>query len=72
MFDPREIMSNEPLELTIVASSLEIFDEYARRQFVTRAPSQNPFGTDEAPVAFNEFDAFTKVCVSEADRPYIP
>lgn len=71
MFDPGEVISNEPLKLTIVASSLEIFDEYARRQFVTRAPSQNPFGTDEAPVAFNEFDAFTKVRVSQADRPCI-
>lgn len=65
-------LNNELLELTIIASSLEIFDEYARRQFVTRAPSQNPFGTDETPVAFNDFDAFTKVRVFHTNRPCIP
>ncbi|KAF2638032.1 hypothetical protein P280DRAFT_456837 [Massarina eburnea CBS 473.64] len=39
----------------------EIFDEYARRQFVAKAPSRNPFGTDEEPVKFSTFDVFTKV-----------
>ena len=46
-----------------LTSRMELFDEYARRQFVARAPHQNPFGTDETPSMFNEFDAFTKVCV---------
>ena len=54
-----------------VTSSPELFDEYARRQFVARAPKQNPFGTDEMPAAFNEFDAFTKVCASHARQPFM-
>ncbi|KAF1956155.1 hypothetical protein CC80DRAFT_70117 [Byssothecium circinans] len=39
----------------------EIFDEYARRQFVAKAPSRNPFGTDELPIKFDTFDVFTKI-----------
>ena len=47
----------------MVFSRPELFDEYARRQFATRKPSQNPFGVDEMPAAFDEFDVFTKVRV---------
>ncbi|KAF1989432.1 hypothetical protein K402DRAFT_411025 [Aulographum hederae CBS 113979] len=41
----------------------EIFDEYARRQYVAKAPHRNPFGIDEEPKSFNEFDVFTKICI---------
>lgn len=44
-------------------SSPEIFDEYARRQFVAKAPNRNPFGTDETPNKFDDFDIFTKIRV---------
>ncbi|KAF2648179.1 hypothetical protein K491DRAFT_784254 [Lophiostoma macrostomum CBS 122681] len=39
----------------------ENFDEYARRQYVAKAPQRNPFGTDETPNKFDDFDVFTKV-----------
>lgn len=41
----------------------EIFDEYTRRQYVARAPHRNPFGTEEEPIRFKEFDIFTKIRV---------
>ena len=40
-----------------------IFDEYARRQFVAKAPERNPFGEDEEPNKFDDFDVFTKIKV---------
>ena len=42
--------------------SHELFDEYTRRQFLSKAPEKNPFGTAETPVKFAQFDVFTKVC----------
>lgn len=44
-------------------TSIEIFDEYARRQYVAKAPLRNPFGTDEDPIKFNSFDIFTRIRV---------
>ncbi|KAL5419418.1 hypothetical protein PMIN03_000608 [Paraphaeosphaeria minitans] len=41
----------------------EIFDEYTRRQFVAKAPARNPFGTDEVPNKFDDFNVFTKIRV---------
>ncbi|KAI4127381.1 MAG: hypothetical protein LQ347_004626, partial [Umbilicaria vellea] len=41
----------------------DIFDEYTRRQFVAKAPARNPFGTEETPNKFAEFDIFTKIRV---------
>ncbi|KAF6221044.1 hypothetical protein HO133_002725 [Letharia lupina] len=41
----------------------EIFDEYTRRQYVAKAPSRNPFGIDEEPRKFPEFDVFLKLKV---------
>ncbi|KAI9644919.1 hypothetical protein NHQ30_006953 [Ciborinia camelliae] len=38
----------------------EIFDEYTRRQYVAKAPERNPYGTEEEPTKFADFDAFTK------------
>jgi hypothetical protein len=42
--------------------SHELFDEYTRRQFLSKAPEKNPFGTEETPARFAHFDVFTKVC----------
>lgn len=39
----------------------ELFDEYTRRQYVAKAPHRNPFGIEEEPEKFAEFDIFTKV-----------
>ncbi|CAD6447176.1 e50bc2b7-066b-40ce-8d00-f9f53e520bc4 [Sclerotinia trifoliorum] len=39
----------------------EIFDEYTRRQYVAKAPERNPYGTEEEPAKFADFDAFTKI-----------
>ncbi|KAI0140855.1 hypothetical protein GGR57DRAFT_422000 [Xylariaceae sp. FL1272] len=41
----------------------ELFDEYARRQYVAKAPERNPFGTDEVPAKFDDFDALLKLRV---------
>ena len=43
--------------------SHEIFDEYTRRQYLAKAPAKNPFGDDETPKKFAEFDVFTKLKV---------
>ncbi|KAL8736168.1 MAG: hypothetical protein Q9166_000323 [cf. Caloplaca sp. 2 TL-2023] len=41
----------------------EIFDEYTRRQYVAKAPEYNPFGVEETPNKFADFDVFTKLSV---------
>ncbi|MCJ1436290.1 hypothetical protein MMC27_005668 [Xylographa pallens] len=41
----------------------ELFDEYTRRQYSAKAPSRNPFGTEEVPNKFAELDVFTKLRV---------
>ena len=46
-----------------MSQSPEIFDEYTRRQYVAKAPNRNPFGTDEEPQKFAEFDVFLKLKV---------
>ncbi|KAK0730597.1 hypothetical protein B0H67DRAFT_41436 [Lasiosphaeris hirsuta] len=43
--------------------TLELFDEYTRRQYLSKAPEKNPFGTEEAPARFADFDVFTKIRV---------
>ncbi|KAL8667454.1 MAG: hypothetical protein Q9202_000670 [Teloschistes flavicans] len=40
-----------------------LFDEYTRRQYVAKAPERNPFGIDETPKKFDDFDVFTKLSV---------
>jgi hypothetical protein len=44
--------------------SPEIFDEYTRRQYMAKAPQRNPFGTEEEPAKFMDFDSFTKASAS--------
>lgn len=51
-----------PGALLTRARSHELFDEYTRRQFLSKAPAKNPFGTAETPARFADFDVFTKVC----------
>ncbi|KAM5356341.1 hypothetical protein ACJ41O_002987 [Fusarium nematophilum] len=41
----------------------DIFDDQARKQFLNKSPGYNPFGDDETPVKFNDFDIFTKIRV---------
>jgi len=41
----------------------EIFDEYTRRQYVAKAPERNPFGVEEVPNSFKDFDIFQKIRV---------
>lgn len=59
----------------LTLQSPEIFDEYTRRQYVAKAPEQNPFGVEEVPNSFKDFDIFQKVCEGEgtektrADQP---
>jgi hypothetical protein len=43
---------------------LEIFDEYTRRQYTAKAPHRNPFGAEEEPAKFMDFDSFTKASAS--------
>ena len=45
----------------LIMHSPEIFDEYTRRQYQAKAPHRNPFGDEEEPTKFVEFDIFTKV-----------
>ena len=40
-----------------------MFDEYTRRQYVAKAPTLNPFGTDETPKPFSEMHIYTKLRV---------
>jgi hypothetical protein len=47
----------------LTQARLDIFDEYTRRQFVAKAPNRNPFGTEEEPNKFDDFDVYTKVKV---------
>ncbi|KAI0136323.1 hypothetical protein BJ170DRAFT_589311 [Xylariales sp. AK1849] len=41
----------------------ELFDEYTRRQYVAKNPQNNPFGTEEDPAKFHDFDVITKLRV---------
>lgn len=41
----------------------DIFDEYTRRQYHAKAPQRNPFGEEEEPLRFVDFDIFTKLKV---------
>jgi len=45
------------------SKSPDLFDEYARRQYLAKAPHRNPFGIEEEPAKFIDFDAYTKVSI---------
>lgn len=46
------------------AGRFDNFDEYTRRQYNAKAPNTtNPFGYDEEPNKFLDFDVFTKIRV---------
>jgi len=55
---------NESVELQkLIKYSPELFDEYTRRQYLAKAPARNPFGEEEEPQKFNDFDVYTKIKV---------
>ncbi|KND90407.1 hypothetical protein TOPH_04962 [Tolypocladium ophioglossoides CBS 100239] len=41
----------------------DIFDDQMRKQYLTKAPDSNPFGDDDDPHKFAEFDVFAKIKV---------
>ncbi|PNY29301.1 Uncharacterized protein TCAP_00800 [Tolypocladium capitatum] len=41
----------------------DIFDDHMRKQYLAKAPDGNPFGDDDDPHKFAEFDVFTKIKV---------
>ncbi|KAF2157737.1 hypothetical protein K461DRAFT_250909 [Myriangium duriaei CBS 260.36] len=43
--------------------TLDIFDEYTRRQYLAKAPLKNPYGEEEEPKRFRDFDIFLKIKV---------
>lgn len=47
----------------LIDGSLEIFDEYTRRQYVAKAPQRNPFGEEEEPIKFGDLDIYTRIQV---------
>jgi len=49
--------------LPLIANRHEIFDEYTRRQYLAKAPARNPFGDEDTPKKFADFDVFTKLRV---------
>lgn len=49
-----------PFSSMLTNDSPEIFDEYSRRQYMAKAPQRNPFGVEEEPAKFMDFDVFTK------------
>ena len=50
-----------PLIPTDTFERPELFDEYTRRQYEAKAPHRNPFGKEEEPEKFLDFDVFTKI-----------
>lgn len=58
---PVEFFFRPSFDHTAHSRSHELFDEYTRRQFLSKAPEKNPFGTAEEPAKFAQFDVFTKV-----------
>lgn len=46
-----------------MVTSPDIFDEYTRRQYLAKAPQRNPFGDEEEPKRFVDFDVFQKIKV---------
>jgi len=63
---PRPDVSSPFYRLILLSNvniSPEIFDEYTRRQYMAKAPNRNPFGIEEEPKKFAEFDVFTKLRV---------
>ncbi|KAF4123348.1 Chromosome segregation ATPase [Geosmithia morbida] len=51
--------------------TLDIFDSQARKLYLDQAPDANPFGTDDAPRRFQDFDAATKIRVLQQMTQWI-
>jgi hypothetical protein len=63
-----QVLSNLGLSILKWVSSfraltLDNFEEYTRRQYLAKAPDLNPFGDEEEPKKFADFDVFTKIRV---------
>ncbi|KAI9674543.1 MAG: hypothetical protein M1817_001881 [Caeruleum heppii] len=63
--EPSEKLTQVGLALLKFVSShrgltIDMFDEYTRRQYQSRMPSRNPFGKEETPLSFQTFDIFSK------------
>ncbi|KAI5462942.1 hypothetical protein BGZ63DRAFT_351780 [Mariannaea sp. PMI_226] len=43
--------------------TLDLFDEQTRKLFQARLPDWNPFGNEDVPAKFSDFDIFTKIRV---------
>ncbi|UNI15282.1 hypothetical protein JDV02_001825 [Purpureocillium takamizusanense] len=41
----------------------DIFNDQMRKQYLTKSPNNNPFGDDDTPQYFADFDVFTKIKV---------
>jgi hypothetical protein len=62
---PAQLVPQLSSAALLTPRSHELFDEYTRRQFLSKAPEKNPFGTEQTPARFAHFDVFTKVCWSK-------
>ncbi|KAK0737684.1 hypothetical protein B0T21DRAFT_383611 [Apiosordaria backusii] len=51
--------------------SHDLFDEYTRRQYLSKAPEKNPFGSGEIPLRFADFDIFTKIRILQQMTQFI-
>lgn len=61
---PCDVSPDEAIRRLILPCRFENFDEYTKRQYNAKAPHiQNPFGYDEQPYRFLDFDVFTKLRV---------
>ncbi|KAK4192633.1 reticulocyte-binding protein 2 a [Podospora australis] len=49
----------------------ELFDEYTRRQYLSKAPEKNPFGSADIPARFADFDIFTKIRVLQQMTQFV-
>jgi hypothetical protein len=47
--------------MLIFITRLELLDDQLRKQYLSKAPKQNPFGDETEQVSFSEMDIFTKV-----------
>lgn len=57
-------MSGVVCSIKLIGARFDNFDEYTRRQYNAKAPHlDNPFGYDDQPKKFADFDVFVKLRV---------
>lgn len=52
-----------PSALVSLNNRSEDFDAFARRQYVAKDPERNPFGVDEQPLSFLDFNIWSQICI---------